>query len=133
MGAPLILACLFNICFGFLFFLVFKKVFHVFWDVFRVFHFFLLFLGLLLNLVVGFFKCLFLAFLGVSFRIFYSKKVSFFCSMAFFSNDALSDIGDFNSFSSNTDEETFHKYTNNIKLCLQCVHYNASNQLINTF
>jgi hypothetical protein len=29
--------------------------------------------------------------------------------MAFFSNDALSDIGDFNSFSSNIDEEMFHR------------------------
>jgi hypothetical protein len=29
--------------------------------------------------------------------------------MAFSSNDALSDIGDFNSFSSNIDEEMFHR------------------------
>lgn len=29
--------------------------------------------------------------------------------MAFFSNDALSDIGHFNSFSSNIDEEMFHR------------------------
>jgi len=48
-----------------------------------------------------------LTFWGVSFRVFF--KGFFFCSMVFSNNNALLDIGDFNNFSSNTDEEMFHR------------------------
>jgi hypothetical protein len=46
---------------------------------------------------------------GGGVRLGFFKKGSFFRSMAFSSNDALPNIGDFNSFSSNIDEEMFHR------------------------